>query len=139
MDTIELTEEGANYLNSLSPEDRDVIYRQLQKRNKEGPPAEGPPVETLASLTERLAAMNPRQHRAEMKEVQAEMDRQLKLNAEHQLSLFINEQFEKGGAMNTKAIKQKAQLLGLENMDVTSHIHLVQKLRRISRIGQGGE
>lgn len=125
MDTIKLNEEAVRYLDSLDPAERDEYYRQLEERRNR------PPEESLESLTERLSRMNPREHRKEMIEVKAQIDKKLKVKAQTQLALFINAQIEQGGTINTKAIQAKAKNLGLETYgDVTEQINEVMEVRR---------
>lgn len=134
MDTSKLNEEAAQYINSLSPEDRDALYRQIQDRDKRAL------AETLDSLTAKLSELNkqPFQHREEKRKIMAEMDKKLKWEAEKQLSIFINDQIEQsGGTINTKAIEAKAKALGLETYgDVTEQINEVMELRRAFRRGK---
>jgi hypothetical protein len=124
-----LKEETIQYINSLSPEDREAIYRRLQGK---------PPLETLESLTEKLTELSkkPGQKRAERRQISAAIDKKLRMKAEIKLDLFINDELDKGGALNTRAIKAKAKELGLEYEDIIPHIHLTQQLRRISRGGE---
>ena len=68
---IELTEAAVKYLDSLEPAERDAYYRTIQQR------ADRAPLESLESLTERLAELgkNKNQDRAERQKVSAEIDR----------------------------------------------------------------
>lgn len=124
---LELTEEAVRYLDTLEPEERDSYYRTLQQRK------DAPPRETLEELTERLAELGrqPGQDRDERKKVATEIDKRLILKAETNLALFINDALERGGAVDTVAIKSKAKSLGLPIFDVTPQINEVVRLRQI--------
>lgn len=104
---------------------RAQLFRQMQARK------DRPPSETLESLTERLSELNkqPFQNREETRKVMAEMDRRLKVKSQTQLSLFINEQIEKGGPVNTEAIRKKAASLDIYG-DPAVWINEVMEIRR---------
>lgn len=130
---IEQNEQLVAFLDTLEPAERDEYRRLLQKRKNMKP------VESLESLCERLDELRKQNMgpTPEKKKITAEIDRRLVLGAEHKLRLFINDELEKGGALDMSGVKRKAKDLGIQNTDLTNEINVVATLRdRFSKEGE---